>query len=107
MTYVLRFLPAVEADVLAGYAWYEGKGPGLGEEFLRVFYAGAREIPRNPLLYPRVDGAFRRRLLQRFPYALYFRIEGGEIIVFGLFHCARNPRTIRAQLRARDVPESP
>ena len=107
MTYVLRFLPVVEEDILAGYAWYEEKAPGLGEEFLRVFYANAREIPRNPLLYPRMYRAFRRRLLQRFPYAIYFRIEGDVVIVFGLFHCARDPRTIRAQLRDRDVPESP
>ena len=105
MTHVLRFLPAVEEDVLAGYAWYEEKTPGLGEEFLRVFYAGAREIPRHPLLYPRMYGAFRRRLLRRFPYAIYFQIEGNAVVVFGLFHCARDPRTIRAQLRDRDAPE--
>ena len=37
MTYVLRFLPDVETDVLNGRAWYEEKSSGLGEEFLRVF----------------------------------------------------------------------
>ena len=41
MTYNLRILPEVEEDVMAGYAWYEGKSPGLGEEFLRIFYACA------------------------------------------------------------------
>jgi hypothetical protein len=65
MTYVLRFLPAVEDDALAGYTWYEEKTPGLGEEFLRMFYACAREIPRHPLLYPTVYGVFRRRLLRK------------------------------------------
>ena len=30
MTYTLRFLPEVEEDVIAGYAWYEDKAPGLG-----------------------------------------------------------------------------
>ena len=45
MTYVLRFLPVVEEDILAGYTWYEEKAPGLGEEFLRVFYgASARSL---------------------------------------------------------------
>ena len=63
MTYALRFLPIVEDDVLAGYTWYEEKTRGLGGEFLRVFYACAREIPRNPLLYPEVYREFRRRLL--------------------------------------------
>ena len=107
MTYVLRFLPAVEADALTGYTWYEEKARGLGEEFLRMVYAYAREIPRNPLLYPKVYQEFRRRLLRRFPYAIYFRIENEAIVVFGLFHCARNPRTIRAQLQNRDAPENP
>jgi len=106
MTYTLHFLPEVEEDVIAGYAWYEEKAAGLGEEFLRIFYARAREIPRNPLLYPKVCGEFRRRLLRRFPYAIYLRIKGNEVIVFGLFHCARDPRTIGAKLRDRDRPDS-
>ena len=103
MTYSLRFLPEVEEDVMGGYTWYKEKAVGLGEEFLRIFYAFASEIPRTPLLYPKVHHEFRRRLLKRFPYALYFKIEGHEIVVFGLFHCARNPRTIKGNLRARDV----
>jgi len=48
MTYALRFLPEVETDVLNGRSWYEGKAPGLGEEFLRVFYASSQELARNP-----------------------------------------------------------
>ena len=102
MTYTLRFLPEVEEDVIAAYAWYEAKAPGLGEEFLRMFYACAGDIPRNQVLYPKVYREFRRRLLRRFPYAIYFRTEDNEIVVFGLFHCARDPRTIRAKLRNRD-----
>ena len=109
MTYVLRFLPIIEEDALAGYTWYEEKARGLGGDLpCACFYAGAREIPRNPLLYPKVYREFRRRLLRRFPYAIYFRIEDETVIVFGLFHCARDPRTIRAQpARAEDPPESP
>ncbi|MBA7577802.1 hypothetical protein ES708_19657 [subsurface metagenome] len=106
MTYSLRILPEVEEDVVAGYKWYEEKSPGLGEEFLRMFYAYVVELPRNPLLYSKVYRKFRRRLLRRFPYAIYFRIEGNEIIVFGLFHCARDPRTIRTKLQDRKDPKS-
>jgi hypothetical protein len=101
MTYNLRFLPEVEEDVIAGYVWYEGKSLGLGEEFLRIFYACTGELPRNPLLCPKVYNEFRRCLLRRFPYAIYFMVEGDQIVVFGLFHCARDPRTIKAKLRGR------
>lgn len=107
MTYTLRFLPEVEEDAFGGFVWYETKSPGLGEEFLRVFYACAGEIPRNPLLYPKVQGEFRRRLLRRFPYAIYFRIEDDTIIVYGVFHCARDPRTVGARLRDRNEPKIP
>ena len=81
MTYALRFLPEVEDDVFRGYSWYESKSPGLGEEFLRMFYASAGDIPRNPLLYQKVHGEFRRSLLRRFPYAIYFVIDQDAIIV--------------------------
>ena len=107
MIYDLHFLPEIEEDVIAGYLWYEDKARGLGEEFLRMFYACVNELPRNALLYQKVYGDFRRRLLRRFPYAIYFRIEGKEIIVFGLFHCARDPQTVKEQLLDRNDLESP
>ncbi len=101
MTYTLHFLSEVEEDVVNGYVWYENKSLGLGEEFLRVFYTCAVELPRNPLLYPKVYRDYRRRLFRRFPYAIYFTIKENQIIVIGLFHCARDPRTIRLKLQAR------
>jgi hypothetical protein len=75
MIYSLSFLPEVAKDIISGFDWYEDNSSGLGEEFLRLFYAYTNEIPRNPLLYPVVYKNFRRRLLRRFPYAIYFRIE--------------------------------
>jgi len=72
MSYTLEFLPEVEEDAINGYVWYETKSSGLGEDFLRMFYASINELPTNPLLYPKVHRDFRRRLLRRFPYAIYF-----------------------------------
>jgi len=102
MRYDIRFLPAVEDDVVTGYGWYEEKAPGLGEEFLRMFYAGLEGIKRNPLGSSKAYHEIRRSLLRRFPYAVYFRVRGNEVIVFGLFHCARDPRRIESTLRKRD-----
>jgi toxin ParE1/3/4 len=107
MTYTLHFLPDVEEDAIHGYSWYEVKLPGLGGEFLRVFYACASEIPRNPLLYPKVHGELRRRLLKRFPYAIYFTIKEDRVTVIGLFHCARDPRTVRRRLKDRERLQEP
>ena len=107
MTYTLHFLPEVEDDVIDGYFWYEEKAIGLGEEFLRLFYANSSEITSNPLIYRKVYRDFRRRLMRRFPYAIYFKISGNEIIVFGLFHCARNPAAIQEELQDRSMQTGP
>ncbi|HAG50577.1 MAG TPA: hypothetical protein DCL42_04495 [Deltaproteobacteria bacterium] len=170
MTYTLRFLAEVEDDAIGGYIWYDTKSHGLGEEFLRMFYAYAGDIPRNPLLYRKVYGEIRRCLLKRFPYAIYpknavaffgkrnlwpntasklavqiltylkqyapfcpaifflslaqilrlsrkiktkciFRvyitIKANEIVVMGLFHCAREPHSIRMNLQDRKKSKSP
>lgn len=101
MTYTLRFLPEVEDDAIDGYSWYETKSPGLGEDFIRMLYACASDISRNPLLYQKVYGEFRRCLLRRFPYAIYFIIEKDLVIVTGLFHCVRDPRTVKSKLQSR------
>jgi hypothetical protein len=42
MTYVLRFVPEVEDDAMAACSWHEEKAQGLGDEFLRTFYACAK-----------------------------------------------------------------
>ena len=103
MTYALRFLPEVEDDAISGYSWYETKSPGLGEEFLRMFYACATNISRNPRLYNKVYSEFRRCLLRRFPYAIYFIIEKDLIVVAGLFHCARDLRSVESKLKNRQA----
>lgn len=102
MKYTLRFIPEIEEDVFDGYIWYESKSKGLGEDFLRMFYVCAADILSNPLLYPKGYQEFRRKLLRRFPYGIYFLIEEDQVIVFGLFHCARNPKTINAMLQNRE-----
>jgi toxin ParE1/3/4 len=102
MKYNLRFLPCIEDDAVAGYSWYEEKAPGCGDDFLQIFYTCLDQIELNPLQYPKLYLEFRRSLLRKFPYAIYYKIERDIIIVFGLFHCARNPQTIRSEMRNRD-----
>lgn len=106
MSYSLSFLPEVEEDAINGYRWYEEKGIGLGEEFLRLFYALTGAIIRNPLSYQTVYEDFRRCLLRRFPYAIYYRVDKQEIIVYALFHCARNPAITKRNLSVREQTNS-
>ena len=101
MNHSLSFLPEVEEDAIFAYLWYEEKSKGLGEDFLRIFYANVAEIARTPNLYSKIYKNFHRKLLKRFPYAIYFLVERKTIIIYGLFHCARNPYLIQEKINKR------
>lgn len=101
MSYNVRLRPELLDDASEAYGWYEERGTGLGDEFLRTVYAAIARIQRNPTLLRKVYSEFRRLYLRRFPYLLYYRIEHGTIIFILLFHCARHPRLMRRELRKR------
>ena len=102
MTYELSLLPEVEEDTFVGYRWYEKRSSGLGDQFLEELYTDIGGIPSNPLLYEVVRRRIRCRLLRRFPYAIYFSLEEEQILVLGVFHCARDPQGIDYELRLCD-----
>ena len=99
----LRFLPAAEADVAAAIAWYDAQSDGLGGAVLEELNATLERILTGPQRYPKVQGSTRRALLRRFPYAVYFREESGQIVIFAVFHQRRGPQALRARI---DNPSS-
>jgi plasmid stabilization system protein ParE len=88
----LVFRPEAEAELLGARAWYEGERVGLGAIFAAAVETTVTAILQNPLAYPRVKGDTRRALVRRFPYAVYFRPIGDEIVVLALMHGRRLPR---------------
>lgn len=102
MSYSLRFAPELEEDLYSGYVWYQDKSEGLGAEFLDVFYRHVDLLGKTPLIYSKVFEDFHRSLLRQFPFACYYRVEGDIVIVYGLFHSARNPAYVTDLLKTRD-----
>ncbi len=101
MSYHIKLRPELLHDVSDAFAWYQDRDEGLGYEFLRVFYAAIATAERDPKLFREVFFNFRRVLLRRFPYSLYYRLENETIIFFLLFHHARDPDALRTELRER------
>ena len=87
-----------EEDIAEAYGWYERQRPGLGEEFLSCLDACIQRICRQPLGYSVVFESYRRALVRRFPYAVFYEFEGNEVTVYALFHTARNPMKWRERL---------
>lgn len=91
--------PEAEEDIRAARRWYGRQLPGLGDAFLRSVEGCLARIERTPELYARVDEDARRARLQRFPYAVYFEIEGERLVVYAVWHHRRDARGWRRRDR--------
>jgi plasmid stabilization system protein ParE len=78
------FRPQAEDDALEVRQWYEAPREGLGREFGVAVDELVTRIAANPLAFQRAHRNTRRAVLARFPYALYFRVVGEEIVVLAL-----------------------
>ena len=91
MKYELIIRSCAENDIAEAVRWYEKKVNGLGENFLLSLDAALRTITRNPEAFPKVYKGFRRILLSRYPYSIFYIINRNKIIVIAVFHEKRNP----------------
>jgi plasmid stabilization system protein ParE len=94
----LRILDLAEADLLVGYQFYEGQTSGIGSYFLETLYSDIESLRLYAGIHRQLFG-FHRLLSRRFPYAVYYTLAAGEIRVWRVLDCRRNPRWIRNQLR--------
>jgi toxin ParE1/3/4 len=101
VNYALRLRPELIDDTHEAFAWYEAAATGLGHELVRSFLAAAAAVQRNPLAYRKCYQEFRRVLLARFPYAVYFRVERRVVVIFLLVHGARDPSLVHSRLHER------
>ncbi len=81
---------AAEADLREAQEWYESQRPGLSDEFLLSVADALTRLEQSPELFPLYYRGFRRVLTRRFPYKLFYRIEGDAVIVFRILHAARD-----------------
>lgn len=90
--------PEAELDIAEGYVWYESRRIGLGEEFLSSVDACMEGIRRQPEMYPLVHETYRRSLIRRFPYAVFYEYSGMTVTVYSVFHTSRDPEKWRQRL---------
>lgn len=94
----LIIAPEVEFDLAEAYAWYERQQVGLGERFLRCVDACIQGIRRVPEGHRTVHETYRRALVRRFPYAVFYEYADGVVAVYCVFHTSRDPQKWRQRL---------
>ncbi|HEX7315992.1 MAG TPA: type II toxin-antitoxin system RelE/ParE family toxin [Pyrinomonadaceae bacterium] len=91
MAYNVIVRPEAAREIQEAFDWYEGRGEGLGLEFLRAADACLASVRRNPSAFQPVHQQVRRALLRKFPYALFYVTADDSIVVIACFHVRRSP----------------
>jgi len=84
---------AAEKDLDDAHRWYNNQRPGLGDEFLVSIAEAFTRLEQHPERYRVIYKEFRRVLVERFPYRIFYQLRGNDVIVFRVLHHARDYST--------------
>lgn len=85
------FLAPAEEEMLHAAGYYDNQTAGLGSRFLSEVRHTVKRISENPKSGQIIRGAFRRRLVRRFPFGILYRIDPEEIVIVAVMHLLRHP----------------
>lgn len=96
----IEILDEAKGDLIAGFHFYEKQGEGVGEYFLEALYAEISSLGLTAGIHAKELGS-HRHIAKRFPYAIYYRLDGDTIRVRAVWDCRRHPGRLRRQLKQR------
>jgi len=87
----LRILPEAEHELGDAARWYEDRRPSLGARLLLEVDSALEKVRHNPLGFPVWQEPYRKCLVTRFPFVVFFRATSDEIVVAAVVHVRRRP----------------
>lgn len=101
MAYQLLVNRKAEKDIEETIDWYEAQSIGLGIEFLLEFISITPTIAKQPSFFTLKNPPYRRALMKKFPYAIWFAINDNknEVIVLAVWNVKRDPEKLKQRLK--------
>jgi len=94
----IKILPSALADLDRGREFYSQQQEGLGEYFLDALFSDIDSLVLYAGIHKKVF-EFHRLLARRFPYAVYYRVDGDVCIVFRVLDCRQKPQKTEKALK--------
>ena len=92
MKWTLIVEPPAERDAQIGIAFYSSRDPKLADRLARKLGQTLKSIRANPYRWAEVEDGIREAIVDRWPYAIYYRVGEGSIHVFCIFNTSRDPQ---------------
>jgi len=93
----IKILPSALNDLADGRSFYEQQNPGVGDYFLDSLFSDVDSLALYGGIHRQTSGYFVM-LAKRFPYAIYYRMQGDIAIVWRVLDCRRDPAWLRKRL---------
>lgn len=87
-------------DIETGRRFYESCEAGVGDYFIESILSDLDSLVLYAGIHPIYFG-FHRMLSERFPFGLYYEVEGDAAYVYAILDLRRDPLWIRSELKKR------
>ena len=83
--------PLTENDVAEAFAWYKERSATAADAFRTQVFAVLDRLGHDPLSWPADEDGNRRRVVKRFPFSVWFEVQGQTVTVLAVAHHRRRP----------------
>ena len=88
----LQYTDRSKDDIDLAFRWYELQRRGLGFEFLDCIEMSLSNIISFPEMYEISHLNFRRCVIRRFPFSIFYTIENDKIVIHSVFDNRQDPK---------------
>ncbi|MDP4198574.1 MAG: type II toxin-antitoxin system RelE/ParE family toxin [Bacteroidota bacterium] len=94
----VRRLSPAEEEYIASVAFYVAESPQAADGFADEVESAIDEIAQSPTRYPIYEENVRRKVLDVFPFSIYYVTENDEVMIVAIMHNSRRPKYWRERL---------
>lgn len=97
----IRILRRALGDIATGRRFYDRQDRAVGDYFFDSLFSEIDSLTLYAGIHPKFFG-FHRLLAKRFPYAIYYRVAEGDVLVYRVLDCRRHPSRTGTDLGGGD-----
>ncbi len=88
----IRILRSAKQTVADGMRFYESQDVGLGTYFFSSIISDLRSLRIYGGTHQKFNDSYYRMVCTKFPYSIYYRMEGLELNVYAVLDDRRDPK---------------
>ena len=94
----IEILDQAAEDLIEGFHFYEEQQAGLGAYFLTNLYGDIESLRLYAGIHRQAYKNYHRLLAKRFPFAVFYTVQGDTAFIRAVVDCRREPAWIRRHL---------